>query len=173
MNTETTTRRPRLPRRARRGAEPRALRERPAHAPDHDERSDAASEPSEALATSLGTAPTANAPAPAPAAEAVSASDSTQDEEFVWTPARRVSVLAALVWIHCTNPNGDPERPRLSEAELLEREEVKPTFNGLNNALRAGLARNPGGNWHLTPEGIEQLREHDLLETWSVTPIPA
>lgn len=174
MDTDTIT--PgsrRLPRRTRRAAVSRLLRERGAH-PERDEQIGAADEPREAADSQPQTAVTSVAQCePTGETAAAHPSDGEEAEQFVWTPAKRVSVLAALVWIHCTNPDADPERPQLTEEELLDREEAHPTFAGLNNALRAGLARSPKGNWHLTPEGIEQLREHNLLETYTVTPIPA
>jgi hypothetical protein len=174
MNTDTIT--PgsrRLPQRARRAVVPRLLRERGGH-PERDEQLGASDEPREAADSQPQTAVTSEAECrPADETAAARPSDAEEAEEFVWTPAKRVSVLAALVWIHGANPDADSEPPRLTEEELRDLEEAKPTFGGLNNALRAGLARNPQGNWHLTPEGIEQLREHKLLDTYTVTPVAA
>jgi hypothetical protein len=76
-------------------------------------------------------------------------------DEFVWTPAKRVSVLAALVFLQ----HGEPD-------------ELEVHFNGLHNAERAGLARLEPSNWHVTPSGLDQLRHHDLMETYTVTPRP-
>ena len=76
-------------------------------------------------------------------------------DEFVWTPGRRVSVFAALVWL-----------------QHGEADEVDVHFNGIQNAACAGLARLEPGNWHVTERGVEVLRDHDLMDTYSVTPRP-
>jgi hypothetical protein len=94
-----------------------------------------------------------------PAAVQTAAEPPKAAEEFVWTPAKRVSLLAALVWIHHGNTN------------LSEREEVDVNFHGINNAILAGLVRRDAGDWQVTDEGIEQLRRHDLMDTYTVAPV--
>ncbi|HTW41331.1 MAG TPA: hypothetical protein VMD79_03350 [Solirubrobacteraceae bacterium] len=76
-------------------------------------------------------------------------------EEFVWTPAKRVSVLAALVYL---------------EHGASDELQVHP--HGLFNAERAGLVSLEPRNWHVTASGREQLRTHDLMDTYTVTPRP-